>query len=123
MANSTGGRETYTTSFFKGDLEKGVYLPDVHTDNLMTAFLHLASEFWIMRRRMLVMEKLLAEKNVVSAARIDSYDPPTEDKAAWEAMRDKFIRQTFDVFTRRTAELPSKVPNNRVPGLTVSGGK
>ena len=44
MAETKTDRPTYTADYIKGDFEKAVYLDNVHTDNLMTAFLGLGAE-------------------------------------------------------------------------------
>ena len=64
--------KTYAAAYIKGDWDKAVYLDSVHSDNLMTAFLNLGAEFWTLRRRMLVLEKFMAEKRVIDPAAVEA---------------------------------------------------
>ena len=115
MAETTKDRPTYTADFIKGDYEKAVYLDSVHSDNLMTAFLGLGAEHWALRRRVMVLEKLLAASGVVDPAQMESYEPTQEEKVAWDSERDDFIERTFAVLTRETIGIPSAVPTEKVP--------
>ena len=65
MADDKKNRPTYAADFVKGDFEKAVYLDSVHSDNLMTAFLGLGAEHWALRRRLMVLERFMAEKGVI----------------------------------------------------------
>ncbi len=115
MADTQSDRPTYAADFIKSDFEKAVYLDSVHSDNLMTAFLGLGAEHWALRRRVMVLEKFMAENNVIDPARVEAYDPTPEEKVAWEAERDDFIERTFSVLTRETAEIAAAVPTEKVP--------
>lgn len=114
MADQESNRPTYAADFIKGDFEKAVYLDDVHEDNLMTAFLSLGAEHWTLRRRVMVLEKFMAESNVIDPAAVEAYEPTPEEKAAWEAERDDYIRRVFSVLTRVTAPLEGGVPTDKV---------
>ena len=115
MADQNANRPTYAADFIKGDFEKAVYLDDVHTDNLMTAFLGLGAEHWALRRRVMVLEKFMADKKVIDPDALEEYDPTPEEKAAWEAERDDYIRRVFTVLTRVSAPIEGPVPNEKVP--------
>ena len=79
------------------------------------AFLGLGAEHWALRRRVMVLEKFLAENKVINPAMVEAYDPTPEEKVAWEAERDDFIERTFSVLTRETIEIASAVPTAKVP--------
>ena len=115
MADNNADRPTYTADYIKGDFEKAVYLDNVHSDNLMTAFLGLGAEHWALRRRVMVLEKFMAEGKIIDPALVESYDPTPEEKIAWEAERDDFIERTFSVLTRETTDLAGGVPTKKVP--------
>jgi len=114
MADENGNRPTYAADFIKGDFEKAVYLDDAHTDNLMTAFLGLGAEHWALRRRVMVLEKFMADSKVIEPAAVEAYDPTPEEKAAWEAERDDYIRRVFTVLTRVPAPIEGPVPSKKV---------
>jgi len=114
MADSTPNRPAYTADYIKGDFERAVYLDSVHSDNLMTAFLGLGAEHWALRRRVMVLEKFMAENKVIDPALVEAYEPTQEEKIAWEAERDDFIERTFSVLTRETIAIASEVPKEKV---------
>ena len=72
---------------------------DPVTDNVLHVLIALGAEFWTLRRRMFVLEKVL-EKAGVSTADIENYRATAEDKAAWEEERRIFIARTFGALTR-----------------------
>ncbi len=115
MADTTSERPTYASNFIKGDWDKAVYLQNPHVDNLMTAFLGLGAEFWAMRRRMMVLEAMLAKGKAIDLAALEAYQPSAEQKVAWEAERDDFIKRTFSVLTRETTAQASAVPTDMTP--------
>ena len=110
MSENDAVHPTYTYEFIKGDFDKAVLTGDAHSDNLMTALLGLGAEFWTMRRRMNLMEKMLSEKHVLDLAAFDAYEPNDQEKAAWQAQRDDFIRRVFSVFVRETGPTDGPIP-------------
>jgi len=85
--------------FIPSDSDNITIFPDQVTDNLMHVVIALGAEFWSLRRRMFVMEKVL-EKAGVSTDDIEAYQPSPEDKAAWTQERDLFIARTFGALGR-----------------------
>lgn len=106
-----------TADYIKSDSGKAAYLEGLYADHLATALLNLGAEFWVMRRRMLVLEKLLAERGVHDPGVLEAYEPTPDEQLVWEAQRDAFIRRTFGVLTRDTANLPSHLPSERAPAV------
>jgi hypothetical protein len=100
MASNSESRPTYATEYIKGDWDKSVFLGNAHVDNLMSALLNLGGECWAMRRRLMVVEKLLATKCGIDAADIEGYLPDEQDQAAWDLKRDEFIDRVFAVLVR-----------------------
>jgi hypothetical protein len=96
--------DTFTVPYIKGDWDKAVYTDSVHVDNLMSAMVQMGTEFWAMKRRMMVIEKLMDDKKLVTHAVIDAYNPPAAELAQWDAERDDFIQRVYSVFTRQTAK-------------------
>ena len=115
MADEKTDRQTYAADYIKGDFEKAVYLDSVHSDNLMTAFLGLGAEHWALRRRVMVLERFMAEGKVIDPAEVEAYEPTPEEKVAWEAERDDYIERVFSVLTRDVADVSGPVPTAKVP--------
>lgn len=107
--------KTGTAAFIKGDWDRAVYLDSPHTDNLMVAYHRLAGEHWALRRRMLVLESMLAKSKAIDLSALEAFEPTAEQKAAWDAERDDFIKRTFTVFTREVIKQASDVPTTVVP--------
>ena len=57
-------------------------------DNLIAVTMELGAELWVQRERMRIIEKILAEKGVVTAELIEQYTPSAEESAAVRAERD-----------------------------------
>ena len=80
------------------NIDQMVLLGDARLDAVMTAVVALGSELWTAKRRMKVVERLLAEQGV-SQEDIESYQPTREETAQWNADRDLFISALFGHLT------------------------
>jgi hypothetical protein len=113
MAETNKDRPTYAAPYIKGDWDRAVYLDNPHTDNLMSAFVALGAEHWSLKRRLMVVEHFLSQNKSIDPAKVEAYEPTPEQKVAWEAERDDFIKRTFAVLTRETGQ--SSIPSGTVP--------
>jgi hypothetical protein len=71
-------------------------------DNLIAVTLELGAEMWVQRERMRVIERLLAEKGVVTAQMIEEHQPTAEQAAEARAERDAFVNRVYGAFARQT---------------------
>ena len=110
-------RQTHAIEFVKGDWDKAQYLPDPHVDNLTAVVMGLGTEFWAMRRRMMVIESLLEQNKVVNRAAIEAYRPSEAESAAWNAERDDLIDRVFAVLGRVPTPTGGANPMTKVPPL------
>ena len=97
-------RPTYASDFIPSDVEKAVFLGNPILDNMMTSLIALGAEVWSNRRRMKVVEALLAEKGVTNAM-IEKYMPTADEEAEWQKDRDRFIDLTYSPLLRE-GDLP-----------------
>ena len=105
MADDVQDRETYASDFTPSDADRATFLGNIVLDNIMTAVIALSSEVWANRRRMKIIESLLAQNGSVTAEMIERYMPTPEEEASWEAERDRFIAGTFSALTRGGGDL------------------
>ena len=110
-------RPTYATEFVKGDWDKAQYLPDPHVDNLTAVVMSLGTEFWAMRRRMMVIESLMEQNKPVNRASIEGYKPTEAEANAWNAERDDLIDRVFAVLGRVPTPTGGANPMQKVPPL------
>ena len=73
-------------------------------DNLIAVTLELGAELWVQRERNRVIEKLLAEKGLLSSELIEAYQPSADDIARARAERDAFVNRIFGAFARQTVK-------------------
>jgi hypothetical protein len=73
-------------------------------DNLIAVTLELGAELWVQRERMRVIEKLLADKGVVTAELIEQYQPSADEMARSRADRDAFVSRVYAAFARQTVK-------------------
>ncbi len=71
-------------------------------DNLSAVTLELGAELWVQRERMRVIERLLAERGMVTAAAIEQYVMSADEAARVQAERDAFVKRLYAAFTRVT---------------------
>lgn len=70
-------------------------MPPESVDDLSRIVLALVQEVWIMRDRMAVTERLLAERAGISAADIDDYVGDAAYKGELERLRDRFTAKVI----------------------------
>lgn len=119
MAN---GRKTYAVDYIKGDFDKAQYLPDPYVDNLTAAVIGLGTEFWAMRRRLMVVESLLAKNAVVTSEAVEGYQPTDAEAKAWDAERDDMIDRVFAILGRVPVDTAGANPLDKVAPLTGGSG-
>jgi hypothetical protein len=73
-------------------------------DNLIAVTLELGAELWVQRERMRVVERLLAEKGIVTPELIEQYQPSEEEAARARAERDAFVNRIYGAFARQTVK-------------------
>lgn len=79
------------------------FFDDPGTDHLVSMFLELASEVWVLRERLQLLEDVAADKGVILEQELEGYSPPPERAAALAADRQAFIERITFVLER---ELP-----------------
>ena len=97
-------RPTYASDFIPSDVERAVFLGNPVLDNMMSSLIALGAEVWSNRRRMKVLESLLAEKGITEEM-VESYMPTSEQEAEWQKDRDRFIDLTYSPLLRE-GDLP-----------------
>ena len=110
-------KKTYAVDYIKGDWDKAQYLPDPQVDNIQASLMSLGTEFWAMRRRMMVIESLLEQNKVINKANIEAYRPTAAESAAWDAERDDLIDRVFQVLHRVPEKTGGPNPTARVAPL------
>lgn len=92
-----------------------LYLAAANIDDLARMNVALLSELWVMRDRMAVLERLLADKGVIEGGEIDDIRPD-------EALADQ-LRQLRDEIVRNVAGAPFKSEERTVDALREIGRK
>jgi hypothetical protein len=95
MAEAKVDKTDHTTGFIPSETRDAVFLGNPVLDNMMHAILTLGAEVWAGRRRLKVVESLLAAKQPVTPETIEAYVPTPEQAKAWEAERDQIIQLSF----------------------------
>ena len=85
----------YTTDFIPSQTREAVFLGNPLLDKMMHAILALGAEVWADKRRLKVIESLLATKQPVTAEAIETYVPTPEQLKAWAEERDAMIQLAF----------------------------
>ena len=78
-----------------------VYFENVVIDNMMDALLELSGTVWAHHDRVLVLEKILAEKGIDVSAAIEAHVPDQAEIARRAEERDAFVERIFGAFLRR----------------------
>lgn len=70
-------------------------LNEINIDDMGRMLMALVQEVWIMRDRMAITERLLAEKAGITADQIENYVADTAMSAELEAMRDRYVARVI----------------------------
>ncbi len=82
------GSDTYT------------FLQDRVLDSVLQVVVELGAQTWITRRRLMVLERVMAERGVLEAEAVETYQPSAEDEALWRAERDRLCKTVYAALTR-----------------------
>ncbi len=66
---------------------------DESLDRLLRMNTELLSELWILRDRVMVLEKILEEKGLLDAEAVNSYTPSSEFTDELQNERDRLVRR------------------------------
>jgi hypothetical protein len=94
MAAPDPKRPTYTAEAIPSDVKNGLFLGNPALDNLMSCMIAMGAEVWATKRRLHVMEAVMAQKGITPEM-LEQYVPSEAQKAAWEADRDRFVDLTL----------------------------
>jgi hypothetical protein len=85
---------TYAVDAIPSDIKNGVFLGNPVTDNVVSCVIALATEMWSTKRRLKVVEAVMAQHGVTPDM-VEKYTPTDQQKAEWEKDRDRFIELTL----------------------------
>ncbi len=94
MAAPDPKRPTHTAEAIPSDVKNGLFFGNAAVDNLMSCMIAMGAEVWATKRRLHVMEAVMA-KHGITAEMIEKYVPSAAEQAAWEADRDRFVGLTL----------------------------
>jgi hypothetical protein len=89
------------TEFIDHGSETYAFLQDPVVDALVQVVIELGAETWITRRRMLVLERVMAERGLLPADLIETYTPTPADQALWRQERDRMLKSVYAALARR----------------------
>jgi len=72
------------------------FYSDPELDRLLARMARLMAEHWAVKERLLTIEALLTERNILTTEDIDNFEPTPELEADWDAQRDKLIRRVLE---------------------------
>ncbi len=94
MAASDTKHQTYAVDAIPSDIKNGVFLGNPIVDNVVSCVIALATEVWTTKRRMKVLEAVMAERGVTNDM-IEKFVPTEQQKVEWAKDRDSFIELTL----------------------------
>lgn len=94
MATQKQNRPRYAAEAIPSDVKNSVFLGNPILDNVVSSLIAMGTEMWATKRRLKVIEAVMAKKGITNEM-IEQYVPSETETAAWEADRDRFIDLTF----------------------------
>jgi hypothetical protein len=74
MATPKTDRPTYAVDAIPSDVKNSVFLVNPILDNVVSSMIAMGSELWAVKRRLKVVEAVMAEKGITEAM-IEQYTP------------------------------------------------
>jgi len=94
-------------------------LEAMNTDDLARITMALVQEVWIMRDRMALTERLLAEKAGITPEMIDDYPQSPDLKAELERLRTLYVNRVIGApLAGRQRSVPQILARNGFPATT-----
>jgi hypothetical protein len=90
MATPDSSRPTYATEAIPSDTTQSAFLGNPVLDNVVSCMIAMSAEMWATKRRLKVLEAVLA-KTGVTPDKIEKFVPTPEQVAEWEQDRDRYI--------------------------------
>jgi hypothetical protein len=84
-------RATHTVDAIPSDITNGLFLGNAALDNVVSCLIAMSAEMWATKRRMKVMEALMAKHGNITPEMIETYMPTPEETAQWEQERNQFV--------------------------------
>ena len=75
---------------------RAAFFDSADTDRLLSMLMKLMSEHWALRERVLALETLLAEKNILPADAMESFVPTGSQDASWDQESFAFIQSVIE---------------------------
>jgi len=97
----TKPHKTAATEFIDHGSDTYTFLQDPVVDALVEVVVELGAETWITRRRMLVLERVMASKGLLTSELIETYRPSAEEEALWRQERDRMLKTVYAALARR----------------------
>ncbi len=94
MPASDTKRQTYAVDAIPSDVKNSVFLGNPVVDNVVSCVLALAMEVWSTKRRLKVVEAVMAQHGVTNDM-IEKFAPTEQQKVEWAKDRDSFIELTL----------------------------
>lgn len=88
-------RPTYAIDFIPANTHDSVFLGSPAFDHAIRLNIVLGSEAWVAKRRLKIVESLVAKNIMPTAARIEAYVPTDAENKAWSTERNQFIKDNF----------------------------
>jgi hypothetical protein len=123
----TTAHTTAASEFIDHGSDTYAFLSDPVVDALLQVVIELGAESWITRRRLLVLERVLAERGLVASEMVETYTASAEDEALWRQERDRMLRSVYAALARRpmrgdeAAERAKSPDAPRKPPLNATG--
>jgi hypothetical protein len=90
----------YTTDYVRSDFAEMSFLGNPHIDAITSALQAIGAEVWATRRRLYVVEALMAKNIPVTPTAIQAYVPTKEEELRWRSDRDRMVNGIYSPFTR-----------------------
>ena len=106
--------------YVKGDWDRTTYTDNTHIDNIMDCLVGIGAEMWAIKKRNMVLEKIMEEKQPGLIAKVEAYVPSEDTKVAWAKERDDWIGRVFAVLARVPQNTSGPNPSAKVPPINRS---
>jgi hypothetical protein len=98
VATPDSKRPTYAAEAIPSDVTTSTFLGNPVLDNVVSCMVAMSAEMWATKRRMKVLEAVLARTGV-SADKIEKYVPTAQETLEWEQERDRYIELVMGPLT------------------------
>ena len=75
---------------------RAAFFEHADSDRLLAMLMQLVTEHWALKERVLVMERILVDKGLLTEEELDAFRPDADTDVAWDALSFELMQSVIE---------------------------